>query len=81
MYATNAAGEAFVISESSDTDLARALTQVWIATRDKSAVWLSELTHMENSAWDKAFQRDELVLDWDNVKEDDTYRENLGITP
>lgn len=78
-YAKDARNEAFVIDEQADDVLRHTLEQVWAATKYKNAVQLSELTHVEGSAWDRAFQENEPVLDDDDVAADQTYREQLRL--
>ncbi|MEH0147425.1 type II toxin-antitoxin system antitoxin SocA domain-containing protein [Corynebacterium sp. Q4381] len=78
-YARDAAGNTLVVNESEDPYLREALDEVWEATRDKGAVFLSKLTHSEDSAWDKAYQNDCGVLDPHDIFEDDTYQDALGL--
>lgn len=78
-YSRDAAGNSFVIDEQADSALRDALNQVWGATKYLSAVELSEITHLENSAWDKAFQNDWPVLAEQDILDDYTYYEPLGF--
>lgn len=78
-YARDARGDVFVIDETQDIELKVALDRVWDKTKDIGAVKLSEITHLQNSAWDKAFQDDEPVLDPADIATDNTYRVPLGL--
>ena len=73
-YARDARGDVFVIDEAQDIELKVALDRVWDKTKDMGAVELSEITHLQNSAWDKAFQDDQPVLDPADIATDNTYR-------
>lgn len=78
-YARDARGGVFVIDESQDIELKVALDRVWDKTKKMGAVELSEITHFQDSAWDKAFQDDKPVLDSADIAEDNTYRVRLGL--
>lgn len=78
-YARDAAGSTLVVNENEDPYLREAIDEVWEATRDKGAVYLSKLTHAEGSAWDKAYQNDRGVLDTADIFSDDTYQDALGL--
>lgn len=78
-YARDARGDVFVIDETQDIELKVALDRVWDKTKHKGAVELSEITHMPNSAWDKAFQADNSILNHVDIAEDMTYRVPLGL--
>ena len=79
-FAKDAENKSRMINESADPVLQRALDTVWAATKSRSAVDLSRITHMENSAWDKSFQAEQPFLSFDNITADDTYRRELGLT-
>lgn len=79
-FARDAAGNALVVDEDADADLRDCLDEVWEATKRRSAIDLSELTHAEGSAWYKAYQDDRDVLDPDEVTADKTYLTDLGLT-
>lgn len=78
-YARDARGNVFVIDETQDIELKVALDRVWDKTKNIGAVKLSEITHMQDSAWDKAFQDDEPVLNPADIATDSTYRVPLGL--
>ncbi len=78
-YARDARGDAFVINESQDIELKVALDRVWNKTKNMSAVQLSEITHLQDSAWDRAFQNDKSVLESEDIASDHTYRGSLGL--
>ncbi|OWX98788.1 hypothetical protein B1A53_07730 [Corynebacterium diphtheriae] len=78
-YARDARGDVFVIDETQDIELKVALDRVWDKAKGMGAVKLSEITHLQNSAWDKAFQDDEPVLKPADIATDNTYRVPLGL--
>lgn len=79
-YARDAQGNAFVIDEDSDLELKHSIDHVWQAAKNMNAVDLSELTRLEGSAWDNAFQEDRPILDPEEVGADYTYREALEMS-
>lgn len=78
-YAADAKGKPKIVDESSDIQLRIALDRVWEATKKLTAIELSNITHYENSAWDKAYQTDQRYLDSEDVTEDATYVDALGL--
>lgn len=78
-FAKDADNKSRMIDEDADIVLQRALDSVWAVTRGRSAVDLSRITHLENSAWDKAFQNGQPFLSSDNITVDETYRRELGL--
>lgn len=79
-FAKDAENKSRMINEGTDPELQRVLDNVWAATKGRSAVDLSRITHMENSAWDKSFQREQPFLSADDITDDETYRRELGLT-
>lgn len=79
-FAKDAENKSRMINEGADPALQQALNSVWAATKECSAVYLSRITHMENSAWYKSFQNEHPFLSSDNIAADDTYRRKLGLT-
>lgn len=78
-YARDARGDAFMIDESEDIELKHAIERVWDKARKMSAKKLSEITHLDDSAWDKAFQKGNPILDFNDITEDVSYRTSLGL--
>lgn len=78
-YAQDATGRALVIDESEDRHLRDALDLIWAATKNRSAVNLSAITHEKDSAWDFAFQAGREYLDDGEVGSDTSYDEPLGL--
>lgn len=78
-YARDARGDVFIIDETQDIELKVALDRVWDKTKNLGAVKLSEITHLQDSAWDKAFQDDEPALSPVDIATDNTYRVPLGL--
>lgn len=78
-YARDAQGQALIVDEDEDPDLRDSLDSVWEATKRRTAVDLSQITHMRDSAWWKAYQEDRDVLDQEDILKDDTYRCELAL--
>ena len=68
-----------IVDESEDVALRDALDRIWNATQSMGAKELSELTHAEDSAWDKAFQADKETLQPEDILLDETYKQPLGL--
>lgn len=79
-FAKDAENKSRMINEDADPVLQRVLNSVWAVTKGRSAVELSRITHMENSAWDKSFQDQRPFLSSANITADATYRRELGLT-
>lgn len=81
-YATqDALGNSFGVNESTNPELRVALDKVWAATRDLGAIKLYELTHAENSAWDRARKNEQRFIAPNDVTIDDTYQNELMLPP
>ena len=78
-YARNAKNQTLIVDESEDVALRDALDRIWNATQSMGAKELSELTHAEDSAWDKAFQADKETLQPEDILLDETYKQPLGL--
>ncbi|MGV0327322.1 Panacea domain-containing protein [Corynebacterium confusum] len=78
-FAKDAENKSRMINEGADPALQGALDSVWAATKGRSAVDLSRITHVEDSAWDKSFQNEWPFLSSENIASDDTYRLELGL--
>ncbi|MBM7824576.1 putative phage-associated protein [Arcanobacterium pluranimalium] len=78
-YARDARGKTLIIDEAQDIELKVALDRVWDKAKHKTGIELSKITHIKDSAWDKAFQRDWPVLNPADIGSDTTYREPLGL--
>lgn len=78
-YSKDSKGQSLIVNETTDILLKGVLDEVWAKTRDMGAVALSDITHTENSAWDKAFQAESPVLSFDDIAADNTYRMRLGL--
>ncbi|MBP3088551.1 DUF4065 domain-containing protein [Corynebacterium sp. sy017] len=77
-YARDARGQTLIIDEE-DLELKIALDRVWDKAKNKTATELSEITHIPDSAWDKAYQTDQPVLAFSDIANDTTYRTPLGF--
>lgn len=75
-YCQTASGKVFVLDRSQDVELNVALLRVWEKTRNLSALEVCEATKIKGSAWDKAVQAENPVLDPDDIAEDMSF-ENL----
>lgn len=78
-YARDAMGKAFMADETADPFLKICIDRVWVKTKDKNGIELGNITHIEDSAWDKGFQAGESYIKHDDMKTDCTYRVELGI--
>jgi uncharacterized phage-associated protein len=80
-FAKDAQGKARIIKESSYPEFEETLDRVWSHTKDLSAVRLSRITHLRDSAWFKTFKREPRsgLIDETDLKEDETYLEPLGL--
>lgn len=78
-YAKDAEGQAFIVDEDEDPDLATTLNEVWAATKGRSAFNLSQITHSRGSAWWDAWQEDDRYIDDDALGADRTYAALLGM--
>lgn len=78
-FSPNANNESLMIDERKDPTLGSILDTIWETTKDRLAVNLSEITHMEDSAWDRAFQNRQPYLESDDILNDTTYRVALGL--
>lgn len=79
-YARDARGLMLAVNEDHDITLKKTIDNVWDKTKNVSAIKLSKITQNPNSAWDKAFQRGDTVLNPSDIGEDTTYQEDLGIS-
>lgn len=75
-YCQTASGKVFVPDKSQDVELNVALLRVWEKTRNLSTLEVCEATKIKGSAWDKAVQAENHVLDPDDIAEDMSF-ENL----
>lgn len=78
-YIRDAKNRVYIINEGGDVELSVALDKVWAWTKHLPATTLAEYTQHPGSAWDRAFQRGDLVLDPDDIAADTTYRRCLGL--
>lgn len=78
-FAKDAQGQAFVIEEKYDPNLADALNAVWERTKNRDAVDLSRITHLENSAWYNAFVARMPYIESDSIEKDETYSNTLNL--
>lgn len=78
-YAKDSRGRAYIIDENDDQVLNDTLSDVWDATKSKSAFRLSEITHSRGSAWWDAFQDDDRYIDDAALGEDRTYAAKLNM--
>lgn len=78
-FAKDADNHSRMVDEKEDPKLKRILERVWEVTRGRTAVDLSQITHMEGSAWDTAFQSRNPFLAPNDIESDDTYRRELRL--
>lgn len=81
-YGKDARGVAYMADEAKDANLSQALDAVWQSVKGRSAVELSRITHLPDSAWAKAYggTYSNNPLGDRQVQEDVSYRAELGIT-
>lgn len=77
-YGKDARGKAYMADEDADPDLDLVLSAVWDATRDRTAVHLSRITHRPDSAWSTAETNSERISH-DAMVADISYRDVLGL--
>lgn len=65
-------GKVYIVEETPGTDFTNILNKIWSETYNIDAISLSKLTHDVNGAWNKAFQKNKLFLDDDDIKNDKT---------
>lgn len=54
-FARDAQGNAFMVSERDNPDLAQIIDSVWAKYHSKSGIQLSQITHQSNSGWYRAY--------------------------
>ncbi|MHC2184549.1 putative phage-associated protein [Rathayibacter agropyri] len=77
-YGKDAAGKAWVVDEQTDPQLREVIDIIWGASKNRSAVDLSRITHREGSAWYKAYQRGWISAE--EMEADQSYRPELGLS-
>lgn len=78
-YAQDAKGVVQMVDEDKDIHLKESIDRVWNRAKHVNAVKLSEITHNEGSAWDKAYQADNPFIAIEDIGEDKTYYSDLGF--
>lgn len=78
-FAKDAESRTLMINEEADPRLQGVLDRVWAVTKGRTAVDLSRITHLEDSAWDKSFQAERPFISFKDIGADDTYRRELGL--
>lgn len=78
-YAKDSQGKAYVVDEDQNVKLRKVLDRVWAAVKSRSAVDLSRITHLEGSAWRKAFNAGDQYIRDSDVAGDASYQSRLGL--
>ncbi|MCR5914152.1 DUF4065 domain-containing protein [Corynebacterium sp. zg254] len=78
-FAKDAENHSHMAKEEADPALQQALIRVWDATKSRTAVNLSRITHQPGSAWDKSFQKEDEYLSTKEITKDVTYQRALGL--
>lgn len=69
-FAKTANNEVYVINEAADEDLCASINNVWGKYKYGDGISLSKITHLEGSAWRKAYESQRLTLDDEDIKND-----------
>lgn len=72
-YARDAKGISYIVDESTSPALKSSIDIIWGSFKDWDPIALSQITHMEGSAWSKAFDAYDSVINTNDMKEDLTY--------
>lgn len=72
-YATDANGSVYIANEDTDVNFKKAVNVIWKSMKEFSGIMLSQITHLENSAWSNAYQNNEDRITLEAMKEDRTY--------
>jgi uncharacterized phage-associated protein len=76
-YGKDAQGKAYLVSEASDKDLKASVNDVWRAAKEMSAVRLSRITHLPDSAWAKT--SDNAPISEEDIRNDLSYCSALDL--
>lgn len=71
-YAKNAAGEAMIVNEDLNLDLADCINYVWNRLKGFNGIELGKRTHLRGSGWYAAYQRDDEIITLEDMKNDTT---------
>jgi len=69
-YSKDSAGDAYVVEE--DDVLRSIIEDNWERFKAMSGIEMSRLTHLEGSAWAKALDKRQYILDDEDIKNDNT---------
>lgn len=76
-YAKDANGNSFAYNEDTSPQLKNAISTVWAAFKHKTGMYLSQITHEDNSGWSSAFNLHHTKISKDEMKADDSYRKHM----
>lgn len=69
-YARDASGNAYMVSERDNPDLARILDSVWMKYRHKTGIELSRITHKPESGWYRAYSQHRQYITEEDLRVD-----------
>lgn len=78
-YAKDADGSSTIVDETQNPVFKSVLDRVWLATRTMDAIRLSEISHVQGSAWWESWMEYNRYISEDAVVEDTTYKQLLGL--
>lgn len=69
-FAKTANDEVYIINEAADDNLCASINNVWGKYKYGDGISLSKITHLEGSAWRKAYESQRLTLDDEDIRDD-----------
>ena len=69
-YARDAQGNAFMVSERDNPDLARIIDSIWCKYHSKTGIELSKITHQPESGWYRAYAERRQYITEEDLKHD-----------
>lgn len=78
-FAKDAQGKSYRVNEKHNPALTYAIDRVWQKASNRSPVDLSRVTHLPESAWSKAYEKQEYIDD-NELARDNTYAHALQLT-
>lgn len=69
-FAKTANNEVYIINESLDPILSLVINSVWNQYKNLDGITLSQITHKDGGAWRKAFEKNKLTIEIEDIKGD-----------
>lgn len=76
-YATDADGVAYAVNEATSPNLRGAIDRIWDAFKNYDGIYLSHITHRDDSGWSRAFYDHRPQISLNDMISDHTYEEFL----